>query len=72
MKRILPIVLVLAMLMFVLVSCGNKNEETATATAETATVEKTTKAAEKKSTTSKHIEMGIEDKNEGWSFWKEF
>ncbi len=66
MKRILPIVLILAMLLLALVSCGPKKETaTSTETAEEVTTKKIT-------TTSKILDMGIEAKDEGWSFWNQF
>lgn len=65
MKRILPIILVLAMLLLVLLSCGPKEEPVTTTEEITTTTKKIT-------TTSKQLNMGIADKDEGWSFWKEF
>jgi len=64
MKRILPILLALSMLLLALVACGP--EENPTTTGE---VSITTSA--KKTTTSKILQDGISDKDDGWSFWSE-
>ncbi len=65
MKRILPILLVIALVLCLMVSCGPKKEEAPK------TEQKTTTVA-KKTTTSKKVQMGIDSKDEGWAFWKEF
>lgn len=68
MKRILPIVLVLAMLVLALLSCSAKEKEKKP---EEKPKDEATESAQK-TTTSKHIDMGIEPNNEGWTFWKEY
>ena len=64
MKRILPILLALMMLIFALVSCGP--EENATTTGETDIT-----TSSKRTTTSKILQNGISDKDDGWAFWSE-
>jgi hypothetical protein len=66
MKRILPILLVIALVLCLLVSCGPKKDE------KPDTEQKTTTTVAKKTTTSKKVQMGIDSKDEGWAFWKEF
>ena len=71
MKRMLPILLVLAILFALLVSCEGKEKETATATAEE-TVEETagTPAETAPTTTTKkrNLTMGIPDQDIGWDW----
>lgn len=63
MKRILPVILVLAILLLALISCREK--ETPTTTVDLGPQESS------RTTTSKVLDMGIEEKDEGWAFWTE-
>lgn len=62
MKRILPILLVLSMMLLALFACGP--EETPTTTVEIT-------SSTNRTTTSKILQNGISDKDDGWSFWSE-
>ena len=62
MKRILPIILVLALVLTTFLSCAPKKETKDEGKKEPA-------ATAKKTTTSKHIDMGISDSDVGWSYW---
>ena len=64
MKRLLPILLALMMLIFALVSCGPDENATTTEDASITTTAKRT-------TTSKILQNGISDKDDGWAFWSE-
>ncbi len=65
MKRIIPVILVLAVLILALVSCTP--EEVPTTTVEITS--STTTTAKPK--TSKVLKMGVDDKDIGWAFWAE-
>ena len=56
------------MLVLALLSCSAKEKEKKP---EDKPKDEVTESA-KKTTTSKHIDMGIDPDNEGWSFWKEY
>jgi predicted small lipoprotein YifL len=63
MKRILPVILVLAVLLLALISCGPKEVPTTTV--------EITSSTQKRTTSSKLLNMGIDSKDEGWAFWAE-
>ncbi len=69
MKRILPILLVLMVLVALLASCTPKDEPVTTA--EQFTVEEQTTGEESTVTTTTRgkLGMGIDDADKGWSFW---
>ena len=62
MKRILPILLALSMLLLALVACGPEENPTTTVEITSSTV---------RTTTSKILTDGIKDNDDGWSFWSE-
>lgn len=64
MKRILPILLVLALMLCALIACGPEENPTTT-------VEITSSTTAKKTTTSKILQNGISPEDDGWSFWSE-
>jgi predicted small lipoprotein YifL len=64
MKRILPVILVLAVLLLALISCGPKEVPTTTVEIDVTTT--TNKPAPPKEFTP-----GISQKDEGWAFWAE-
>lgn len=66
MKRLIAILLAALTLVLLLSSCSGKKEQP------TATQEPETMQASPRPTTSKHITVGIEPKDEGWSFWTEY
>ena len=70
MKRILPIVLILSLLLAALISCAPAEEPTTTAEATETAAPSTTTAAP--STTSKKLSMGIDEADEGWAFWTQY
>ena len=73
MKRILPIILVMLALVALLVSC--KPEDVPTTTFEepiTQEAESTEALAPNTTTTRKKLGMGIDQADEGWSFWGDF
>lgn len=64
MKRIIPVILALAVLILALVSCTPEEVPTTT-------VEITSSTTTAKPKTSKVLKMGIDDKDIGWAFWAE-
>ena len=73
MKRILPIILVLALLIAVLVSCGPKDVPTTTLDEPATEVETTVPTTPSRiTTTKKTLNMGIDEVDEGWSFWGDY
>ncbi|MBQ3865857.1 MAG: hypothetical protein II776_03065 [Clostridia bacterium] len=64
MKRVLPILLVLCLLLVCLVACGPKEQETQTETAEV--------NVPTKPTTTAPLTDGISKEDDGWSFWSQF
>ena len=65
MKRIIPILLVVCLLIVSLAACGSKNEETQTETAEVVT-------KKPRPSTTLPITDGIDPQDDGWSFWSTF
>ncbi len=64
MKRILPILLALSMLLLALVACGPEENPTTTQGVEIT-------SSTKRTTTSKILQDGIKAEDDGWSFWSE-
>ena len=64
MKRIIPVILALAVLILALVSCTPEEVPTTT-------VVITSSTTTAKPKTSKVLKMGIDDKDIGWAFWAE-
>jgi ABC-type uncharacterized transport system auxiliary subunit len=71
MKRLLPILLVLLVLIALLVSCGPEDVPTTTFE-EPITEEPETTTRATYTTTKKKLGMGIDAADEGWSFWGDF
>lgn len=66
MKRIIPILLIVCILVVSLVACADKAEETQTETAEVVTTKP------RPTTTPAPITDGISTEDDGWSYWDSF
>ena len=71
MKRLLPILLVLMVLIALLASCGPEDVPTTTFE-EPVTQEPETTTKQTYTTTKAKLGMGIDTVDEGWSFWGDF